>query len=459
MSFDQCADTKQAQYTEELREFVRIPSISALPEHAEDVRRAAEWVVARLEQAGMEHVQILETGGHPVVYGDWLHAGDQPTILIYGHFDVQPVDPLHLWTEPPFEPWIDGDRIVGRGASDSKGNMLAPIVALESIVRSEGRLPVNIKFCFEGQEEIGSPQINDFLAQEQTRFQSDLALSSDGGQWSEETPSLTVALRGVCGIQINVRGPSRDLHSGSYGGAVRNPIHVLTELLASMHGPDGMVAIPGFYDEVEPITAAEREDTAQIPYSEDDFKEELGISAVYGEMGYTTRERTWHRPTLEINGIWGGFQQEGIKTVLPSLAHAKITCRLVPRQHPETVRQLLQRYVQNHVPDGAEVTVEFLTMNGKPYVIPKEHWGNAAARKVLQELYGKPPYFTRSGGSIPICGAFLDHLGVYTVNFGFGLPDEQAHSPNEFFRLASFRRSQTAYYHLLQELARGSDSG
>ncbi len=454
MSYEQHADAQQERYRADLLEFVRIPSISALPEHAGDVRRAAEWVVARLQQAGMEHVRVMETGGHPVVYGDWLHAGEQPVILIYGHFDVQPVDPLELWHQPPFTPWLDGNKVVARGASDSKGNMLAPMVALESMLQVEGKLPVNVKFCFEGQEEIGSPQISDFLAREKDCFASDLAISSDGGQWSEDTPSLTLSLRGVCGIQVNVRGPSRDLHSGSYGGAVHNPIHVLADLLAGMHKPDGSVAVAGFYDEVVPMTDTERSATAQVPFGEDEFRAELGIAAVYGEDGYSTRERTWHRPTLEINGIWGGFQQEGIKTVLPSMAHAKITCRLVAQQHPDSIRRRLQRHIEMHVPDSVDVDVEFLTMNGKPYVIPREHWGNEAACTVLTDLYGREPYFTRAGGSIPICGDFLEHLGVYTVNFGFGLPDEQAHSPNEFFRLSSFRRSQTAYYRLLHELAR-----
>ena len=454
VKFEQHADARQEQYIAELLEFVRIPSVSALPRHADDVRQAAAWVAARLQQARFENIQIMETGGHPVVYGDWLHAGDQPTILIYGHFDVQPVDPLDLWLNPPFEPWIEEDKVFGRGASDNKGNMLAPIAALDSMLCTEGRLPVNVKFCFEGQEEIGSPQISDFLARESEVFRSDLAISSDGGQWSETMPSLTMALRGVCGIQINLRGPSRDLHSGSYGGAVHNPIHALADLLAGMHHPDGSIAIAGFYEDVTLPTAIERQDTARIPFDENDYMDDLGIAAVYGEEGYSTRERTWHRPTLEVNGVWGGFQQDGIKTVLPSMAHAKITCRLVPHQEPDSIRHLLKRHVERHVPAGVEASVDFLTMNGKPYVIPKEHWGNTAAHEVLVDLYGHTPYAVRTGGSIPICGALLEHLKVYTVNFGFGLPDEKVHSPNEFFRLASFRRSQTAYYRLLHRLSR-----
>ena len=454
MNFEQRSEARQDQYTAELMEFVRIPSISALPHHAYDVRQAASWVAARLQKAEVENVQVMETGGHPVVYGDWLHAEGQPTVLIYGHFDVQPVDPLDLWIKPPFEPWNQDGKVYGRGASDSKGNLLATIAAIDTMLCSEGRLPVNVKFCFEGQEEIGSPQISDFLDREQDRFSCDLAVSSDGGQWSEDTPSLTMSLRGICGIQINLRGPSRDLHSGSYGGAVHNPIHALVDLLSGMHNPDGTVAVSGFYSEVNPPTESERNDTALIPFDELGYMEDLGIAAMFGEEGFTTRERIWHRPTLEINGIWGGFQQDGIKTVLPSMAHAKITCRLVPNQEPEGIRRLLMQHVESQVPAGVEASLDFLTMNGRPYVIPQEHWGNGAAREVLVELYGQNPYYVRTGGSIPICGDFLEHLGVYTVNLGFGLPDENSHSPNEFFRLSSFRRSQEAYHRLLHKLSR-----
>lgn len=454
MNFEQHSEAKQDQYTTELLEFIRIPSISALLHHADDVREAASWVAARLQQAEVENVKVMETGGHPVIYGDWLHAEGQPTVLIYGHFDVQPVDPLDLWIKPPFDPWIEDGKIFGRGASDSKGNLFATIAAVDTMLDCEGRLPVNVKFCFEGQEEIGSPQINDFLDREQDRFSCDLAVSSDGGQWSKDIPSLTMSLRGICGIQINLRGPFRDLHSGSYGGAVHNPIHALVDLLAGMHNPDGTIAVSGFYRDVNLLTESERKDTASIPFNEHDYMEELDVAAVFGEAGFSTRERVWHRPTLEINGIWGGFQQDGIKTVLPSMAHAKITCRLVPNQEPEDIRRLLKQHVESQVPAGVEAAVDFLTMNGRPYVIPQEHWGNSAAREVLVGLYGQTPYYVRTGGSIPICGDLLEHLGVYTVNFGFGLPDENSHSPNEFFRLASFRRSQSAYHLLLHKLSR-----
>ncbi len=454
MNFEQHSEAKQDQYTTELLEFIRIPSISALLHHADDVREAASWVAARLQQAEVENVKVMETGGHPVIYGDWLHAEGQPTVLIYGHFDVQPVDPLDLWIKPPFDPWIEDGKVFGRGASDSKGNLFATIAAVDTMLDCEGRLPVNVKFCFEGQEEIGSPQINDFLDREQDRFSCDLAVSSDGGQWSKDIPSLTMSLRGICGIQINLRGPFRDLHSGSYGGAVHNPIHALVDLLAGMHNPDGTIAVSGFYRDVNLLTESERKDTASIPFNEHDYMEELDVAAVFGEAGFSTRERVWHRPTLEINGIWGGFQQDGIKTVLPSMAHAKITCRLVPNQEPEDIRRLLKQHVESQVPAGVEAAVDFLTMNGRPYVIPQEHWGNSAAREVLVGLYGQTPYYVRTGGSIPICGDLLEHLGVYTVNFGFGLPDENSHSPNEFFRLASFRRSQSAYHLLLHKLSR-----
>lgn len=458
MDYSRYLADHQDRYVSELQEFLRIPSISALPECAPHVRQAAEWVAARLTQAGLEHVAVMETGGHPVVYGDWLHAPERPTILIYGHLDVQPTDPLELWTSPPFEPSIRDGCIYARGASDSKGNMFAPIAALEAMLRTEGTLPVNVKACFEGQEEIGSPQIDAFLAREKATFRADLVLSSDGGQWSEDVPALTVALRGVCGVEITVTGPARDLHSGSFGGAVRNPIHALVALLAGLHDADGRVTIPGFYDDARPLSAQDRQDTARVPFDEAAYKSDLGVRELYGETGYSTRERTWHRPTLEVNGIGGGFQQEGIKTVLPSQARAKITCRLVPNQTSAGIRARLTEHVLAQAPAGVQVDVQPLTMNGNPYVIPKEHPGQQAASAVLQELYGRPPLSRRTGGSIPICEVFQSRLGIHTVNFGFGLADENAHSPNEYFRLSSFRRSQIAYRKLLHRLATYADA-
>lgn len=453
MEYQQYLAAHQDRFVEEYLEFLRFPSISALPAHAPDVRGAAEWVANRVTQAGLENAAVMETGGHPVVYGDWLHAPGQPTVLIYGHLDVQPVDPLDLWDHPPFEPRLADDRVSARGASDSKGNMFPTIVALEGLLQSEGRLPVNVKLCYEGQEEIGSPQISDFLARHKEKFACDIAVSSDGGQFDAEQPSLTVALRGICAVQVDVTGPSRDLHSGSYGGAVRNPNHALAAMLAGLHDRDGSVAVPGFYDRVREATAEERAQTAAVPFSEEEFLTETGAPAVFGAPGYTTRERIWHRPTLEINGVWGGYQEAGIKTVLPSRAGAKITCRLVADQDPEEIRTLLIDHLTNAAPEGVVVEVQRLSMDGKPYEIPSGNRFNRIAAKVLTEEYGKAPVYLRAGGSIPITGCFRDHLGVHTVNFGFGLKDELAHSPNEFFRLSSFRRSQRLYARLLRRMA------
>lgn len=453
MEYQQYLDAHQDRFVEEYLEFLRFPSISALPEHAPDVRRAAEWVAHRVAQAGLENAEVMQTGGHPVVYGDWLHAPGQPTVLIYGHLDVQPVDPLDLWDHPPFEPRLADDRVSARGASDSKGNMFPTLVALEGLLQSEGRLPVNVKLCYEGQEEIGSPQISDFLARHKEKFACDIAVSSDGGQFDADQPSLTVALRGICAVQVDVTGPSRDLHSGSYGGAVRNPNHALAAILAGLHDRDGSVAVPGFYDRVREATAEERAQTAAVPFSEEEFLTETGAPAVFGAPGYTTRERIWHRPTLEINGVWGGYQEAGIKTVLPSRAGAKITCRLVADQDPEEIRTLLIDHLTNAAPEGVVVEVQRLSMDGKPYEIPSGNRFNRIAAEVLTEEYGKTPVYLRAGGSIPITGCFRDHLGVHTVNFGFGLKDELAHSPNEFFRLSSFRRSQRLYARLLRRMA------
>jgi acetylornithine deacetylase/succinyl-diaminopimelate desuccinylase-like protein len=445
-------ETHQPHYLQELLTFLEIPSISALPAHADDVQRAAVWVADRLREAGLEHVEILPTAGHPVVYADHLHAPGKPTILIYGHFDTQPADPLDLWTNPPFEPTVREGRVYARGASDDKGNMLIPILAVEALLQTDGALPVNVKFFLEGQEEIGSPNIPPFLAGERHRFACDLVVSADGGQWSEDTPSLFLGGRGLCAVQIDVRGAKADLHSGIFGGAVANPIHALVQILASMRAPDGVIRVAGFYDQVRPLNDQERAAIASVPFDEEAFMAPLGVSGLVGELGFTPVERMWARPTLEVNGIWGGFQGDGVKTVLPAEAHAKITCRLVPDQDPLRIVQELIAHVERHTPSGVQVTTLQLPGTAVPYLVPATHWGNVAAAEVLKEIYGKAPYATRTGGSIPVCALFLQMLGAYTVGFAFGLDDEGLHSPNEFFRLQSFRRGQLAYARLLHRL-------
>ena len=453
MSWQKYLSDNDARFVEEMLEFLRIPSVSSLPQHAADVQAAGEWVAKRMLAAGIENVEIMPTGGHPVVYGDWLHAPGKPTVLIYGHFDTQPTDPEELWKSPPFEPRIDGDRIYARGASDDKGNMLVPILAYEALLQGEGKLPLNVKFLFEGQEEIGSPQLPPFMVKHRARFACDLAISADGGQWAEDQPELTVAARGLCALQVDVIGPNVDLHSGIFGGTVQNPIHALAVILAELHDEEGRISVPGFYDSVQAVTEDDRAKIAAVPFDADNYKERLGVSALYGEIGYNTHERAWARPTLEINGIWGGFTGAGMKTVLPSEAHAKITCRLVPDQQPSQIAQLVKAHIERLAPPGVTVNVTLFENAALPYRSPSDHVGNRAAHVVLEELYGKEPYYTRTGGSVPLLTMFYTELGAQTVTFGFGLPDEAIHSPNEFWRLSSFRKAQQGYCLLLQELA------
>lgn len=453
-SWQDYLDRHRDRFVAELMEFLRIPSISSLSEHTEDVARAARWVAGRLTAAGVESVTVLPTDGHPVVYGDWQHAPGAPTILVYGHFDTQPADPLDLWDSPPFSPEIRHGNTYARGASDDKGNMLIPVLAVEAHLNSTGRLPVNVKFLFEGQEEIGSPQLADFVQAQRERLACDLVLSADGGQWRIDQPALVVGLRGLCAIQIDVTTATTDAHSGTYGGTVLNPAQALARILASLHHPDGRIAANGFYDTVPPPPAADREAIGQIPFDEEKFRATIGAGALFGETGYSTYERAWIRPSLEINGIWGGFQGEGIKTVLPASAHAKISCRLVPDQDPEVVLASLGSHVRQVAPPAVTVSVTPNPVRARPYRIPLDHPGNRAAARVHEELYGKPPYFVWMGGSIPVCDLFYRNLGAHTVNFAFGLEDENIHAPNEFFRLQSFHRGQTAYGRIFEELGK-----
>ena len=445
--------TNQERFVNELMAFLSIPSISSIPEYQADVRKAAGWVSGRMQRAGVEDVQVLETGGHPVVFGQWLHAENQPTVLIYGHFDTQPVDPLDRWTHPPFEPVVKDDRVYARGATDDKGNMLAPILALEALLANGKGLPVNVKCLFEGQEEIGSPQLPEFVAAHRDLLACDLVVSADGGQWAADQPQQILGLRGLCAIQIDVQAAKADVHSGVYGGTFHNPIHALVSILDSMRDKDGTILIEGFFDDVRTVSDEERALFKKVPYKENDYKQELGVGALYGEPGYSTYERNWVRPTLEINGIWGGFQDAGIKTVIPSLAHAKISCRLVPDQTPKKIIQQLRAHIETHTPPGVTVSVSDIPGTANPYVIPLDHPGNQAARTVLKELYGQEPYYTRMGGTIPICDILLQTLNAYTVNFAFGLMDENVHAPDEFFRLGNFKLAQKAYCMLLERLA------
>lgn len=453
MTWDSYLDREQPRFIEELLEFVRIPSVSAKPENIPDVQRAAEWVSARLTAAGAEHAKVLPTAGHPVVCADWLHAGaERPTILIYGHFDVQPAEPFDLWTHPPFEPVVRDGRVWGRGASDDKGGMLVPILACEALLRATGKLPVNVKFFFEGQEEIGSPDLPPFVEAHAETLKADMIFSADGLQWAPDQPMLVDALKGLVSLEIVVRAARSDLHSGLHGGGIANPAMALAHILAGLKAADGRISVEGFYDDVLPLTDEVRASIARIPYDEAAYLAETGAPAPFGEPGYSTRERLWARPTLDVNGLSSGWQGAGTKTVLPAEARAKITCRLVAVQSPERVFDQIRAHVLAHQPPG--VSVEVLRNPGRadPFHMPAGHNGTSIAAEVLEEVYGRAPYVTRLGGSIPVMTTLLDVLGVHAVMFGFSHDDENLHAPDEFFRLDAFRRGQTAYCRLLEQL-------
>lgn len=446
-------DREQDRYIAELLDFIRIPSVSAKPENIPDVRRAAEWVAARVTKAGMEHAQVMATAGHPVVVADWLHAGsDKPTVLIYGHFDVQPAEPFDLWTTPPFEPVVADDIIRGRGASDDKGGMLIPILAVEALLATTGRLPVNVKFFFEGQEEIGSPDLPPFVAANADLLKADMIFSADGLQWAPGQPQIVEALKGLVSMEVVVNGPRSDQHSGMQGGGIANPAMALAQILASLKSADGLVTVAGFYDDVLPLSDDTRAAIARVPYDEAEYLAESGAPATFGEPGYTTRERLWARPTLDVNGLTSGWQGAGTKTVLPAEARAKITCRLVAAQTPEGVFAAIRAHVLAHTPPGVIADVVQNPGRADPFQIPSGHNATAIAAGVLAETYGVEPFRTRVGGSIPVMTTLIDTLGVHAVMFGFSHGDENIHAPDEFFRLDAFRLGQTAYVNLLETL-------
>ena len=443
----------RARFVDELLDFVRIPSVSADPALAADVARAAEWVAARCRAAGLEEARVLQTGGHPVVLAHWLHAGpDRPTILIYGHFDVQPAEPLDLWTSPPFAPEIRDGRVWGRGASDDKGSMLTPILALEAMLETAGRLPVNVKVFFEGQEEIGSPELPAVVAAHRGLLACDMIFSADGLQWSADTPMLVTGLKGLVSAELVVEGPRADQHSGLHGGGIANPALALAQILASMNEPDGRIGVAGFHDDVIPLSDEDRAEIAAAPFDETGYLAETGAPGVHGEPGYTTRERLWARPTLDVNGLTSGWQGAGTKTVLPARASAKITCRLVADQSPGRVFDALAAHVAAHCPPGVVARLDRLPGSGEPFLLPRGHSASRVAGNVLAEIYGRAPLVTRLGGSIPVMTILKRELGVHGVMFGFSVGDENLHAPDEFFRLASFDRGQAAYARLLERL-------
>ena len=430
---DETRDARLADYVE----FLRIPSISTLPDHAADCRRAAEFLADRLRQAGLEHVEVAETEGQPVVYADWLHAEGAPTILVYGHYDVQPVDPLDLWVKPPFDPRVENGRVYARGAADDKAQVHLHVQAAAAWLATRGRLPVNLRYVFEGEEESGSEHLDRWLADNAGRLAADLAVISDTGFFDGNLPAITVGLRGIMYAQIDVTGPSIDLHSGGYGGAVRNPATVLAEIIAGLHDTDGRVDVPGFYDDVRALSPRDRAELARLPFDEDEYRASIGVDALWGEADYTTLERRGARPTLEVNGIWGGFQGEGAKTIIPAHAHAKISCRLVPDQDPERVFSLVRERVRALAPAGVRVETR-LIHGGRASLTPIDHPATRAAAACLRDAFGTEPVYIREGGSVPVAASFESILGLPVVLLGFTPPDDQAHAPNESMRLDNY---------------------
>jgi acetylornithine deacetylase/succinyl-diaminopimelate desuccinylase-like protein len=443
----------QEQYLEELMAFVRIPSVSTDPSAKVEMQRAAEWVAGQLRSLGMQNVQIMPTGGHPVVYGELLDAGaDRPTVLIYGHYDVQPAEPLDLWHSPAFEPTLRGENLYGRGASDMKAQVVITLKAVEALARNGG-MPINVKFLVEGEEEIGSPNLENFLSANRALLSCDFALNPDTGMIAAQTPTITYGLRGLGYFELRLTGPSQDLHSGLFGGAVHNPAQVLCELVAGMHDAEGRVTLPGFYDKVLPLEAEERAELARLPIDEDFYLNQTGAPALFGEAGYSAIERVAGRPTLEVNGLLSGFTGEGSKTVLPSKAMAKISMRLVPDQDPKEVQEQLRQYIQARAPKtvGWELIKHAA---GSPSITDRHMPGVVALSQALEQTWGIRPVYKREGGSVPVTAQMSKLLGVESVLTGFGLPDDNAHAPNEKMHVPTFYRGMEAITRYLDILGR-----
>jgi acetylornithine deacetylase/succinyl-diaminopimelate desuccinylase-like protein len=446
------------RYLSELKEFLRIPSISTNRENRSDVKRCAQWVADHMKSIGMQNVKIFQTPGHPIVYSDWLGAVGKPIVLLYGHYDVQPVDPLGLWTSPPFEPSIRGENLFARGSTDDKGQVFVHFKGVEAYLKNTGRLPCNLKMLIEGEEEVGSADLDDFVRDKKEMLKADLALISDTDMFARGVPSITYALRGLAYMEVEVEGPNRDLHSGSFGGSIRNPIHVLGEMIASLHDKNGRVTIPHFYDDVRPLTRKEREAFRKLPFSEKQYMKDLGVKALFGEKGFTTLERVWVRPTLECNGIWGGFIEEGAKTVLPAKASAKISMRLVPDQKSEKIAKLFEKHIKKIAPAAVQLSVKSVH-GAEPAITSIESPGVRAGAVALKKAFGKNPLYQREGGSIPIVVQFKELLGVDTVLLGFGLPDGNAHAPDEHLDLNNFFGGIRTSVHFFDELPKFMDGG
>jgi acetylornithine deacetylase/succinyl-diaminopimelate desuccinylase-like protein len=446
-------NVNRERYLEELKALLAIPSISALPEHHGDVLACAEWCAAEMRRIGLDNVRLVDTPGNPVVCGEWLGAPGAPTILFYGHYDVQPVDPLNLWDSPPFEATIRDGELYARGASDDKGQVFMHLKAIEAHLKQNGRLPVNMKIILEGEEEVGSVNLDNFIHDHKAELAADVVVISDSTMFARGVPSMCYGLRGLVYCQIDLRGSSTDLHSGMFGGAVANPAFVLAQMIAQMKDRGGRIKIPGFYDDVRPLQDEERQAWAALPFSEKKYRKDFGVPKLMGETGYTTLERSWARPTLEVNGLLSGFTGEGAKTVLPAVAMAKISMRLVPDQDPGKIADLFQKFVEKITPKTVELKLTRM-QGGKPWMTSYDNPFVQAAGRAIEKGFGQKPVFTREGGSIPVVSTFQEELGLPSVLFGVGLPDENAHAPNEKIDLGNFHNGVIASAMLYDEISR-----
>jgi acetylornithine deacetylase/succinyl-diaminopimelate desuccinylase-like protein len=455
-AIDRYVKENEPRFLEELKDFLRIPSISTLPENNEATHRAADFVVDHLLAAGLENVELIETDRHPLVYADWLHGFGKPTVLCYGHFDVQPPDPLDLWESPPFEPAERNGNLYARGAADDKGQMFSHIKAMESLKAIYGGVPVNVKFLIEGEEEVGGLSVAEYVAANPAKLKADVALVSDTEMYAPGLPTLNIGLRGLVYMEIESRGPMRDLHSGLYGGAAPNAVFGLIELLAKAKDANGHIQIPGIYDDVEAPSAEEKQSWTHLPFDEDEYlKTEVGSTELTGEPGYSVFERTWARPTFEVHGIAGGFTGAGAKTVIPAKAVAKVSIRLVPRQDPQKIVRAVEQWMKENSPRGIQCEVRVLSA-GPGLMVNIDHPAIRVAAKAFSDILGKPTVFTRSGGSIPIVGDFATHLGIPTILMGFGLPDDGLHSPNEKYNIRNYYDGIRTLAHFFEEYGHAS---
>jgi acetylornithine deacetylase/succinyl-diaminopimelate desuccinylase-like protein len=449
---DQFLEENAARFEDELKALIRIPSVSAQPDHNADTRKAAEFVRDNLIAMGVPAELIEFEKGHPIVYGERLDAPGKATLLVYGHYDVQPAEPLEPWNSPPFEPTVRDGNLYARGATDDKGQMFTHLKAAEGWLKTVGKLPVNVKFVIEGEEEVGGANLEHYVAAHKAKLACDYAVISDTSQFGPGMPAITYGLKGLAYFELNVQGANRDLHSGTFGGAVQNPLNALATILATFKGPDGRILVEGFYDDVRPLEDWERAEFGKLPFSEDDFRKDLAIDALFGEAGYSTLERKWARPTFDVHGLWGGYSGPGPKTVLPCKAGAKFSFRLVPDQHPKRVGELVRAHLAKVVPPG--VTYELTEMHGAPAVlVDSQTDGVAAALRAVEAGFGTRPVLIREGGSIPVVGLLKTQLGVDTLLLGWGQNDDNLHGPNEKFSLADFHRGIKSAAHLLAELA------